>query len=600
MLSATLLAHAGLAIAVDAPPAVSGALPPNTPLIRDALGGLRLTGSAVANATGRIVTVPNQSDFKQALHVEVRERAASDYELQYAEPIDAAMKKGDVIYLSLWVRMLETSDESGQGVLGIVLEQSKEPYNKIISRRISITRDWQQIEVPARLNSDYAAGATHVTLRVGGAKQTLEIADFQLLSFNDPATINIEALPQTRITYAGREPDAPWRKEAAERIDKIRKAPLKINVVDASGKAVKGATVTVAMTQHAFPFGSCYDSNLLVGAKSQTPDALAYRKKFVDLFNVGVDENGLKWPNWENPGTRARTLQALQWLTDHGIRVRGHNLIWPNWRHMPADVESLKDNPAELRARIDAHITDEVKTIGDKVTEWDVINEPYVNNDVMKILGYDEMAQWFKVAHAADPSVKLMLNETSVPTAPPKDQHYDVLYDQIKMIQKDGGPIGGVGMQAHFGTQLTSPMDLMKIYDRFATLNVPIEITEFDVDVLDRQLAADYLRDFFTISFSHPDIDGLMMWGFVANHHWRPDAALFNTDYTIRPAGQAWTDLVKKLWWTNAKLTTGTDGTCQTRGFLGDYAITISDGSHTATIKTTLPHEGQSIDVVLK
>jgi len=44
-------------------------------------------------------------------------------------------------------------------------------------------------------------------------------------------------------TYEGRNADAPWRKEARARIEKIRKAPLKVQVVDAQGKT--GRTVTV-------------------------------------------------------------------------------------------------------------------------------------------------------------------------------------------------------------------------------------------------------------------------------------------------------------------------------------------------------------------
>ncbi|MGN6505381.1 MAG: endo-1,4-beta-xylanase [Tepidisphaeraceae bacterium] len=598
IVAAALLAHTDLAHAAD--PDMLAALPAHRPLISDALAKLRVTGSAAANAKDQRIDVSGMPAFTHALRISVSERAPSDYALQYVEPIHAELKKGDVVYLSLWARMTETADESGQGVLGIVLEQAKEPFNKVISRRLSVTREWQQIAVPARLTNDYPADGTHITLRVGGARQTLEIADVQLLKFDDPASIKLEQLPQTRITYPGRESDAPWRKAAAERIEKYRKAPLHIRVVDVAGKPVPNASVTVAMTQHAFPFGCCYNVSSIVGPNSQTDDGKAFFKHFVDLFNVGVDEYAMKWPGWETPETRDQAMAALQRLTEAGIKVRGHCLIWPSWRHMPADIKNLKDDPAALRARIDAHIPDEVAAIGNRVTEWDVLNEPYVNNDVMKILGYDEMARWFKIAHDANPNLPLLLNETSVPTSPPADQHYDVLYDQVKLIQKNGGPISGVGMQAHFGSQLTSPTDLMKIYDRFATLNLPLEITEFDVNVSDRQLAADYLRDFFTISFSHPNIKGILIWGFVANHHWRPDAALFNADYTLRPAGQAWIDLVKKQWWTHAQLTTDPSGACDVRGFLGDYTLTVTDGARSTTATLSLDHGGKSVDVVLK
>ena len=50
--------------------------------------------------------------------------------------------------------------------------------------------------------------------------------------------------------YPGAEANAPWRAEAAARIEAHRKANLGVNVVDLSGAPVPGATVHVAMQQH--------------------------------------------------------------------------------------------------------------------------------------------------------------------------------------------------------------------------------------------------------------------------------------------------------------------------------------------------------------
>jgi hypothetical protein len=53
-------------------------------------------------------------------------------------------------------------------------------------------------------------------------------------------------LPTTRITI-GIEPTAAWRTEAAERIEKLRKADLKVVVKDATGKAIPQAQVTATL-----------------------------------------------------------------------------------------------------------------------------------------------------------------------------------------------------------------------------------------------------------------------------------------------------------------------------------------------------------------
>lgn len=577
------------------------ALPPSQPVFTLDAGDLKVAGKAASDANSKVVASSGAPGGGRLLRVEVKKKPASEYEIQYTLPIDQPLKQGDVIWAAVEARMLRTADESGQGILSLLVEQKKEPFDKLIQRRASIGTQWQQLSVPVRLTKDYPAGTMQFILRVGGTVQTLEIRQPQILRFAEPQNVKIESLPQTRLTYGGREADAAWRKAADERIEQIRKAPLTINVKDEAGSPVANATVKVEMKQHAYPFGSCYNISNFYGKNADTPDSIQYRKTFAELFNVGVDEFAMKWGFWESPTRRPDALATLKWMDDHGIRVRGHCLVWPAFRRNPEDIKKLQDDPAELARRIDQRVYNTAKDLAGRVTEWDVVNEPYANNDFMKLLGGDKvMAHWFKLAHQADPNVPLYLNETSVPTSPPRDQHYDVLYDQVKLIQADGGPISGVGMQAHFGTNLSSITDLQTIYDRFATLGVPLQITELDINTTDDQLQADYMRDLMTITFAHPNSSGIMIWGFWQGQHWRPDAALFKKDWSLKPVGQAWIDLVKKKWWTNTALASGPDGSASTRGFIGDYQITVTDGTRTATQKLSLPKAGASADVVLK
>jgi hypothetical protein len=155
-------------------------------------------------------------------------------------------------------------------------------------------------------------------------------------------------------------------------------------------------------------------------------------------------------------------------------------------------------------------------------------------------------------------------------------------------------------MQAHFGDNLIAPVDVLAIYDRFATLELPIRITELDIDVADEQLQADYFRDFLTASFSHPQINGIVLWGFWAAQHWRPDAALYRKDWSLKPNGQVWKDLVLGKWWTNAEGVSAADGTFSMRGFLGDYEAIVTVGQRTRTIEFSLPKGGRAVDISLK
>lgn len=50
---------------------------------------------------------------------------------------------------------------------------------------------------------------------------------------------------------------------------------------------------------------------------------------------------------------------------------------------MPKDFPQLRSNPSALRQRIYARIQDITGATKGMIDEWDVVNEPYTNNDVM-------------------------------------------------------------------------------------------------------------------------------------------------------------------------------------------------------------------------
>ena len=115
----------------------------------------------------------------------------------------------------------------------------------------------------------------------------------------------------------------------------------------------------------------------------------------------------------------------------------------------------------------------------------------------------------------------------------------------------------------------------------------------------DEQLQADYLRDVMIIGFSHPAMEATVMWGFWEGKHWKPAAALWRKDWSIKPAGQAWLDLVFKQWWTDETGRTTADGTCNIRGFLGEYEITADHAGATERATVVLSEGGPVVKLVL-
>ena len=113
-------------------------------------------------------------------------------------------------------------------------------------------------------------------------------------------------------------------------------------------------------------------------------------------------------------------------------------------------------------------------------------------------------------------------------------------------------------------------------------------------------LAYAVTRDFHLALFSHPAVEGIMTWGFWERTHWLPSAAMVRKDWTLKPNGQVWTDLVHKQWSTNAQDKTDEAGRCDVRGFLGDYEVTVTSGGQSRVVKTTLAKGGRRLTVTLE
>lgn len=412
--------------------------------------------------------------------------------------------------------------------------------------------------------------------------------------------------------YNGAEPNAPWRAEAVTRIDALRKADLNVQVVDAIGNPVPNAAVSVAMQQHEFGFGSAVQASRL---RDNAAQHTTYKSKVAELFNMATLENDLKWPPWEGEWgsnfSSTGAISALNWLNSRGIRNRGHVMVWPGSANLPADIrQMLADSnltPSEqqtVRNRIAAHINEVAAATNDKVVAWDVINETRTNHDLMDELseGNQAMVTWFQQANSAAPGVDLYINDYGILSSGggTNTSNQNQYYSTIEYLKKQGAPIDGIGFQGHFDeSSLTGPPQLWTILDRFNQLGLKMQVTEFDFNTTDEQLQADFTRDFMTAMFAHEGIDDFIQWGFWENAHWLPNAAMFRSDWSIKPNGEAFLDLVFDEWWTNESLAANATGTAGLRGFKGKYAISATAKGITRSKNANLTGTGTSVTVTL-
>ena len=115
----------------------------------------------------------------------------------------------------------------------------------------------------------------------------------------------------------------------------------------------------------------------------------------------------------------------------------------------------------------------------------------------------------------------------------------------------------------------------------------------------DEELVGKFAHDFYTTLFSHPAVGGIVMWGFWDNDHWKNNSPMYRKDWSLKPAGKAYKDLVLGQWITNVQGQTDATGNYATRGFLGDYEVTVKAAGKQKTVGATLGSAGKQLDVNL-
>jgi endo-1,4-beta-xylanase len=179
----------------------------------------------------------------------------------------------------------------------------------------------------------------------------------------------------------------------------------------------------------------------------------------------------------------------LAWSQRNGMLFRGHTLVWHN--ALPKWFDSYVNKSNAERVMTD-HITTAVKHYAGKFYSWDVVNEP-IHNDRpdqlrrkpwLDLIGPEYIDIAFRAASAADPKVKLLINECYIEEdSPTHNQRRDAYLQLITRLKKSGVPIHGVGIQGHIRAGATLSKDGMKQFlDSLRDMDLEILITELDVE----------------------------------------------------------------------------------------------------------------------
>jgi GH35 family endo-1,4-beta-xylanase len=557
--------------------------------------------------------------FDTAYQVDSKVRYSAPKNMRVVVPIDTAFKKGDVMLLSFWMRRPKAGGQPNNVYLNVQAGVDRPRFQY----KLGAYRAWKQHVRSFVAATDYDPEQSNVTFLLGEAGTTAEIAELKLINYG--ADYDQKSLPYSTINYKGREPDAQWRKDALARIEKIRKADITVEVVDADGNPVPGATVKIEMQRHAFGFGNVVNAHLLGGDESSFPytknrsgrkvvttweEAQQYRQTIKENFNCVTFESELRPHVWKQQmgGTvtgnklhKVFSEGAVPFLQSNNIGIRGHYLSWGAMDFNALEKQFVGD-PEAHRKWLWEHMADVIPKTSDYVTEWDTINHiiAWGKHTYEKEYGSMQIyADIMEEARRLAPNAGHAINEGKVLPDGYKREPYKRV---IRFLNEQGQAPDTVGFMAHFELMtLTPPEELLEVYDNFAEIAPRLQLSEFDVEAGDDdKLQAEYYRDVMIASFSHPNFVSIVQWGFWENAHWKPAAALWRKDWTLKPAGKVFVDLVKNQWWTNESANTDAAGICKVRGFLGDYQVTVEHGGKTVTTKAALDQTGMTVRVELK
>lgn len=213
----------------------------------------------------------------------------------------------------------------------------------------------------------------------------------------------------------------------------------------------------------------------------------------ISQFNSITLENSMKaalinpQPNVFNFGPADAFVAFGQ---QHKMFIIGHTLVWHN--QVPAwfftNANGKPNSKEEQLERLRNHIKTVAGRYAGKVNAWDVVNE-VIDNDgsyrptlwVNAFGNGDTLVKYaFKFASEFAPGTELYYNDFNA-WRPSKR---DGIVRMIKMLQKEGIRIDGVGMQGHWGLNYPKTEYIEAAIDAYAACGIKVMITELDVDVL--------------------------------------------------------------------------------------------------------------------
>ncbi|MGD0390797.1 MAG: endo-1,4-beta-xylanase, partial [Tepidisphaeraceae bacterium] len=465
--------------------------------------------------------------------------------------------------------------------------------------------------------------------------------DNQTATQTPTLTVGSLTVAGTGVTVSNSNSSTNATNAATTYIDNYRQGPGTITLTNGNGYHLgAGTSVQVKLIDNAFNFAgavygqSPYSSpsawmNWNSSGQNLTPNTteeIDYQNAILTNFNMIVPGNAGKWVNNEytqNSPNMSMVDAMADFTSQHGLSMRMHNLLWN--QEQPSWVTSLftADNVSGLNSAITSRISyylsqSNPNTLNtprtDSYAQLDVLNEPWhgqaATDNYLGTLGvqgvanvYSAVATAVQNAHA---NTLLYTNEYNVLQFSPqsissagvesgaKDPYANWYLNGVQQIQRDGGPISGIGMELY--TNASNNVDPVQMQQAMQNLSVakqpngnpmPLSLTEFG-NSGGGTSQSNYDTDMttaLTMAYGSPQTTTFGYWGGIGgpndqNTYGSGSStvyySLYNSTYGLTPAGTTYQNwMSQNNANTNLTLTTNANGQVSFTGAYGMYDVIV-------------------------
>ena len=394
---------------------------------------------------------------------------------------------------------------------------------------------------------------------------------------------------------------AKWVDESEERIDELRKAPLRILVLDRAGDHVADAPVRIEQLRHAFPFG------LRVTAKSlaAAPATDAFHKTPLwRCFNAVTLDALTAWPRTQPAKDRwdfEAVDKAVQWSFDRGMLARWGGVVSADRGRMPQWAGGLKGDA--LRLAVEAHTRQVVQKYNRSVDQFDLISQWLDHDELPGELGAAAMRRLHQLAEA-DALHKPLGRSRSQICLKYEDCFFgDRLSRTVQRVidaRESFIPVDAIAAEMRLrGSIVEAPVT--RSVKAMVDAGLPVVVTGLEVAGPSPAAAAVNLETALRAIFSQPGVVGIYVNGLGADELNDREAALIDDAGKPNDAGELFDAMIRKHWWSDATLKSDELGNVRHRVFAGAYRISakLPDGS-TIEVETLLPAGSKEKLIVLQ